>query len=158
MGRSARRRRTRTRIRRTRRRANTIRRSIATGSRMVMMKPIKEIRCLCKTQVKMLPATGDLDPPNEIERRIADKEAEGKSLPVDEEAVAEDVLIITTDKSLVDELETSEAHEDKEREKNVVKEEKRRERMLPFPPSRWEEDSEEDGDSCDSKKNLLPDK
>ena len=66
-----------------------------------------------------------IDKLNEIERRITEKEA--KPIPADEEAVPEDVLIITTDKSLVDELEPAEsdrretlnrmAIEEKEREK-----------------------------------------
>jgi len=105
------------------------------------------------------------------------------------------VLIITTDKSLVDELEPSESDrrepsnrmvvEEKERDKMSAKEvctwyqifeyhllfiyllilltkcsQQEKEKMLPFPPSRWEEDSEEDDDdddddnSLDSKKNL----
>merc|ERR1711928_223166 len=107
-----------------------------------------------------------IDKLNENERRITEKE--NKPVPGDEEAVPEDVLIITTDKSLVDELEPSESDrkepsnrmvvEEKERDKMSAKEEK--EKMLPFPPSRWEEDSEEDDDdddddnSLDSKKNL----
>jgi hypothetical protein len=81
----------------------------------------------------------------------------------EEEAALEDVLIITTDKSLeslVDD--TTPALEDPDSLKTVKKERSReRERddkakenkVLPLPHSRWEEDSEED-DGADSLKNL----
>lgn len=82
----------------------------------------------------------------------------------EEEAALEDVLIITTDKSLeslVDDIPPTE--EDPDSSKTVKKDRSReRERddkvketkVLPLPHSRWEEDSEED-EGIDSVKNLT---
>ena len=67
-----------------------------------------------------------IDKLNEIERRITEKD--GKPTPADEEAVPEDVLIITTDKSLVDELEPSESDR-RDPSNRVAVEEKERGRM-----------------------------
>ncbi|KZS17169.1 Something that sticks-like glue [Daphnia magna] len=82
----------------------------------------------------------------------------------EDEAALEDVLIITTDKSLeslVDDV--APAEEDADRQRTQVRKERSRERekddkvvkdkVLPLPHSRWEEDSEEE-EASDSFKNV----
>jgi hypothetical protein len=82
----------------------------------------------------------------------------------EEEAALEDVLIITTDKSLeslVDDIPPAEEDPDslktvkKERSKERERDDKVKEnKVLPLPHSRWEEDSEED-EGADSVKNVA---
>lgn len=82
----------------------------------------------------------------------------------EDEAALEDVLIITTDKCLESLDDVAPAEEDADRERTQVKKERSHERekdekvvkdrVLPLPHSRWEEDSEEE-EGADPLKNLV---